>query len=196
MNTTLEQLIVNILAQEMALDKDQIWIRMQNRKIPTDKGLWVVVGMTEASPIGNVTSMAEETVDEVVQVHQICEVQMREVIQIDLLSRDNEALLRRWEALAAMQSFYAQQQMELNNFKIFPISQSFVNTSDAEGGSNINRYSISVPCIVWYRKDTVLNSPLGDYFDIFTTRVDDEITIGTDTPLFEFEITPDTPPPL
>ena len=103
---------------------------------------------------------------------------------------------RNWQVVAAMQSFYSQQQQELNNFKIFRIPQSFLNTSSAEGGSNINRFSITVPCFVWYRKDTILNSPLGDYYDDFTTRVDDEQTIGTDTPIAEFEITPDTPPPL
>lgn len=195
MNSLIEQIIVNILTQEMALDPARIWIRSQNRKIPTDPGLFMVVGMIDTQVMGNVVSMASETVDMVTTQHQISEVQQREVIQIDMLSRNTDALKRRWEAVAAMQSFYAQQQQELNNFKIARIPQSFLNTSDAEGGSEINRYSISVPCIVWYRKDVLLDSPLGDYYDDFTTRVDDTETIGTDTPLIEFEITPSTPAP-
>ncbi len=192
MDTLVSQVIINILQQEMGIASDRIWIRDQNRNIPTDNGIFIIVGMIEAHPICNVTTMASEASVE----HQITEVQMQEFIQIDIMSRNNEALRRNWQVVAAMQSFYSQQQQELNNFKIFRIPQSFLNTSGAEGGSNINRFSITVPCFVWYRKDTVLNSPLGDYYDDFTTRVDDEQTIGTDTPLIEFEITPDTPPPL
>jgi hypothetical protein len=41
---------------------------------------------------------------------------------------------------------------------------------------------------VWYRKDRLLASPLGDYYDDFTQRVDDAKTIGTSEPVFAFEI--------
>lgn len=191
MDSLTEQLIVNILAEEMQLSAGQIWIRYQNRAIPPTPGLFVVVGMVDSQIMGNTTSLTFENS----LPHQISEVMARETIQIDIMSRDSTALTRRAEVVMALQSFYAQQQMELNNFKIARIPQSFLNTSDAEGGSNLNRYSISVPCIVWYRKDVKLASPLGDYYDDFITRVDDEITIGTVNPLIEFEITPSTPRP-
>lgn len=189
------QIIIDILTEEMDLDPATIWLRDQNRKIPDDKTMFLVVGLIDAHVMSNVTYMKEETIATVTKQHEINEVMMQEFIQIDIMSRNNDALTRKWEVVAALQSFYAQQQQELNNFKIFRIPGSFVNTSSAEGGSNINRYSITATCFVWYRKDTVLASPLGDYYDDFTTRVDDENTIGTVTPLIEFEITPDSPTP-
>ncbi len=195
MNKLAPQIIIDILTEEMQLDPKTIWLRDQNRKIPDDKTMFLVVGLIDAHPMSNVTYMKEETVASVTTQHEINEVMMQEFIEIDIMSRNNDALLRKWEVVAALQSFYAQQQQELNNFKIFRIPGTFVNTSGAEGGSNINRYSITATCFVWYRKDKILKSPLGDYYDDFNQRVDDEQTIGTPTPLFEFEITPDTPPP-
>ena len=191
------QIIIKILIQEMTLDPETIWIRDQNRKIPDGKGLYFAVGMVGAPTIiCNVTSMEAQTVDAVITQHEINQVQQREDIMIDIFSRNNDALFRNWEVVAAMQSFYSQQQQELNNFKIFRQPVSVVNTSGAEGGSNINRFSITVAAIVWYKKDKLLKSPLGDYYDDFTTRVDDDNTIGTANPIAEFEFTPDSLPPI
>lgn len=185
MNSLTSQIYIQILRQEMGLKADRIWIRDQNRLIPQDKGLFVIVGFVSGFTVSNVTFMEQQTETQ----HQISQVQIRENIQIDIMSRSNEALERQWEIIAAMQSFYSQQLQELNNFKIFRIPQSFINSSFAEGGSLLNRFTIVMPALVWYRKDTLLASPLGDYYDDFKTRVDDAKTIGTDEPLIEFEIT-------
>lgn len=195
MNKLAAQIIIDILTNRMGLTANQIWLRDQNRVIPPEKGLFIVVGMVDAKVIGNVTSMTTETVNSISTQHELNEVQMCEYTQIDILSRSNEALVRKWQVVAALQSFYSQQQQELNNFKIFRIPTSFVNTSEAEGGSFINRYTIVVPCFVWYLLDTLLASPLGDYYNDFTQRVDDAATIGTPSPVAQFEITPSTPPP-
>lgn len=194
MNRLTAQILIDILRNRMDLDEQQIWIRNQNRKIPGTDGVFVVVGFVNAPAVlGNVTKMIEETqiVDEVEVVVQreVNYVTVLENIQIDIMSRNNDALARQWEVIAAMQSFYAQQQQELNCFKIFRIPRGFIDTSAAEGGSQINRYSINVACMVWYTNDSSMNSPLGDYYDEFKTRVDDEKTIGTDQPLIEFTIT-------
>jgi hypothetical protein len=52
-----------------------------------------------------------------------------------------------------------------------------------------------VPALVWYAKTTALNSPLGDYFDDFTTVLNDDNSIATGTPIAEFEINDETTPP-
>lgn len=197
MNSLASQIIINILIQRMQIDPQRIWVRDQNRKIPDDNGLYIVVGLVNAPVvICNVTTMQQETDGMTVTEHEINQVQQREEILIDIFSRSNEALLRNWEVVAALQSFYSQQQQELNNFKIFRQPVSIANTSGAEGGSNINRFSITVAAFVWYKKDDIFKSPLGDYYDDFTTRVDDNQTIGTDNPIAEFEFTPDSPPPI
>jgi len=190
MNLLSSQYIVNILVREMGLPAGAVWVRNQNQVIPNDNGLYISVGIVWAFPVGNSTYMVEETSGDpsVAVQHQISQLQQRENVQIDIWSRSNDGITRWPEVIMAMQSFYAQQQQELNNFKIARIPQSITDTSYAEGGSQLNRYTIVQPVLVWYRKDTILNSPLGDYYDNFTTRADDETTIGTDTPLLEFNI--------
>lgn len=195
MNQLSSQIIVNIINHEMCMPPNSVWLRDQNRLIPNDNGLYIVVGIVSAFTVANNVYMVEETVDMITAEHQINEVVQQENIQIDVLSRSNDALIRNWEVIAAMQSFYAQQQQEANQFKIFRIPHSFLDTSSAEGGSTLNRYTIVMPCMVLYRKDRVLSLPSGDYYDDFTQRVDDAHTIGTDDPMVEFEITADTPAP-
>lgn len=200
MNTDTSSVLVDILYQYTGLCKGSIWIRNQDRQIPNKPDLYIVVGFVSSPGIvGNVTYMKEVDGDSGTEQHEINEVQVLENIQIDLFSRNDQARLRKWEVIAALQSFYSQQQQEKNNFKIFRIPSAFIDISQPDGSAMLNRYSVTVTCMVWYRKDrimTQLNSPLGDYYDDFKTCADDESTIGTDTPLIEFEITPDTPPPF
>lgn len=119
---------------------------------------------------------------------EVNEVQAREMVQIDIFSRSNAGITRNWEVIAALNSFYSQQVQEANNFKIFRLPQNWINTSSAEGSSILNRYTITIPCFVWYRKQKLLTMNGGDYYDDFKARVDDAATIGTETPMIEFEI--------
>jgi hypothetical protein len=195
MNSLAEQIIVDILGTRMALAAGSIWIRDQSRKIPPGNGLYVVVGMVDAASMSSLTYMEEKTTPQpepappLVEQVEINRVSMRENIQIDIFSRSNAAILRRWEILAALRSIYSQQQQEENYFKIFRIPSSFVNSSIAEGGSQLNRYTVTVPCFVWYKKETILDPDTKEYYDSFETRVDDEKTIGTEHGIFEFTIT-------
>lgn len=201
MDSLAAQIMVNIINREMAMPLNSVWLRDEARQIPDDLGLYIVVGLVNSIPVSNIVYMQGRAAtnsagDAITRQFQISEAQMQENIQIDVLSRSNDARLRNVEVLMALQSFYSQQQQELNNFKIFRNARNFVNTSSAEGGSFLNRYSLTIAAMVWYRKEKLLNSPLGDYYDDFRTRADDAQTIGTSKPIAEFEITPDTPEPL
>ncbi len=195
MDSLAAQIMIDIINWEMQMVPNSVWLRDQNMVIPNDDLLYIEVGMIDSEGIANVTSMQDALINDVLTPAQVNDVQVKERIQIDLFSRSPLALKRNWEVIAAMQSFYAQQAQEANNFRINRQPLSRLNTSSAEGGSNINRYSVTFACFVWYRKIRALNSPLGDYYDDFTTRVDTEQTIGTPKPIIAFEITPSTPPP-
>ncbi len=235
MNTLAEQVIIDIITEEMGLAADQIWVRDQNRKIPPDNRLYVVVGFVDGTVISSTRSTAPflttdnrvtpETgirVDAYLDTRITAEGDVRESaeqpggqritteggnrvfpfetlkelshvingehIQIDIFSRSIEAVQRRWEPIAALKSIYSQQQQEAEEFKIFSIPQSLVNTSETEGGSRLNKFSMVITCHVWYRKEKVLLSDGDDYYDDFHTRVDDERTIGTGHGIIEFEI--------
>lgn len=194
MDRLTEQIILDIIKYEMDIPDGYAWIRNQQRQIPADKGLFVVVGMVDSWVIANnnyakpvaITPPDPDPPYEGLQ--EVQETQVRENIQIDIFSSDNSALQRRWEILTALKSVYSEQQQEQYSFRIFRQSSSFANTSSAEGGSMLNRFSIVIPCFVWYRKVKLLDRPGYDYYNNFDTRVDDEQTIGTERGIIEFNI--------
>lgn len=169
----------------MALDDAAIWVANQNKKIPNDDGLYVIVGMSDGHVIAN-NRTTENTLSGMNEIQQVV---MLENIQIDILSKSNDAVLRRHEILTAISSVYSIQLQEQYGFKIFKIPASFINSSSAEGGSNLNRFSVVIPCHVWYNKTKAIPSINGDYYDKFTHRVDDAKSIETSDGIIEFEIT-------
>lgn len=189
MQRLIEQVIIDILKNEMGFANENIWIRDQNKKIPNDTGFYAIVGLVDSQPYSSQSYM-ESVYDENNEIQQV-EVNRyhsRDNIQIDIFSRSNDAITRRWEIVAALKSIFATQQQEKYSFKIAALSTSFVNSSNAEGGSQLNRFSLIIPCLVWYIKSKPL-SPTGNlYYDDFSTRVDDDKTIGQPEGLIEFEI--------
>ena len=120
-------------------------------------------------------------------------VQAREIVQVEIFSRSNNALMRNWEIVAALQSIFAQQTQEANQFKICRKPLSFLNTSYAEGGAQLNRYTLTFAAFVWYRKSKVLVNNGGDYYDDFSLRLDSEQTIGSGDTNYDQGGTFDTP---
>lgn len=185
MNKLSSQYILDIIRAEMNLLETQTILRDQNFEFPGDKGLYVVAGIVDSRPMSSESQMADSSTDSV--ENEIQTVQMREVVQIDISSRSNEAVMRNWEVIAALTSFRSQRLQDSVQFKIFRIPERMINTSSAEGSAFLNRYTLTFVCFSWYRKTKAMAS--GDYYDDFTTRLDDAKSIGTDTPLAEFEIT-------
>ena len=187
MEKLVEQIVLDIIKQQMQLTDEQIWIFNQNIKIPNTKGLFVVVGFDDAS--GGIISNTNTVVSTEAGMTEEQRVVARVGIRVDILSRDNSALNRKFEILQAIKSVYSQQQQEKNSFKIFGLPSLFANTSSAEGGSMLNRFTIIIICHAWQLKEIVLNSTNGDFYTEFKTRADDEATIGSDEGIFEFTIT-------
>lgn len=90
------------------------------------------------------------------------------LMQIDLYSRNNDARDRFWEVACALNSVYAKQQMDLYNFKIGTITDSR-NTSGIDGGSDINRFTITFNVLTHQHKETSIN-----YYDKFAFTLDNE----------------------
>lgn len=181
-----ERVILDIIRREMRLSQAQTWVRDTNTIIPKDTQLYVVAGMVDAQPISSESVFIPPVNDgdpaSEQQQYIVCE-----NIQIDIFSRDPDLLCRRWEIVGALSSIYSKQKQEEYSFKIFRLPKNFVNTSGVEGGSNIIRYTATFAANVWYKKETVLQSP-HDYFDTYSVRVDDEVSIGTPNGIIEFTI--------
>jgi hypothetical protein len=91
-------------------------------------------------------------------------INMVATLGIDVISRSNEALLRKEEVLMALASDYSQAQQEANSFNIgkLPMGGQFVNLSPVDGAAIPYRFNISVN--IQYFKRKVKAVP---YFDDF-----------------------------
>lgn len=163
----IEEYIVNILRNEMGIPQSNIWIQSQNRKIPPEsEELYCIVGVRFFDPI----SVKSRWIPETAQEEQVF--YGRADVQIDLLSRSNEARIRRSEILMALNSFYSKNFQDEKCFRIFKIPTSFINTSDLQGGSDINRFTLIIPTMISEKKIVGF-----DYYDKFRMSVQDEKSI-------------------
>ena len=162
----LESHIINIIRTEMGLDQNHIWIRAQNRKIPTNADeLFVVVSAVDFKPISS-KSYYDSTKDTERQV-----IYGRALVQVDIFSRSIEARNRRFEVSMALNSFYSQEIQNRYQFRIFEISPSILNTSDLEGGSDINRFTLR-----FYAMCSEVKEKTTAYYDTFNAEINSDGT--------------------
>lgn len=151
----IEEYIVDIIRKEMNLNQQNIWIHSQNRKIPPQsEELYVTVGCVDFLPISSKSNFqyVEATQTEEAYGQEIQTVYGRASIQIDILSRSNEARIRRAELLMALNSYYSKEIQDKYQFRIFELPQRFINTSSQEGGSEINRFSLIIRAMISQEK--------------------------------------------
>lgn len=159
-----EEYIVDIIRTEMDIPQQNIWIQSQNRKIPPQsKELYCVVGVTNFKPISSKSRFLSESLEEEQTMYGRCDV------QVDLMSRSNEARIRRSELLLALSSYYSKNVQDSNCFRIFELPTMFINTSGLQGGSDINRFTLIIPTMI---SETKIRSV--EYYDKFKIEVSEE----------------------
>jgi len=179
-----ESIIVDIIEKKMAMKEGSVWIGSQNRKIPLDTSLYIIVTMSNSYVV---SAAKPYLIDKNGRTYEVNEGQELEQIQIDILSRSDSSITRKKEIIMALNSIYSKQKQEQYSFKICRLPNSFINTSYAEGGSQLNRYTITFSAMTWFRKEEPLASNGGLYYDDFKTRVDDAKSIETPEGIIEFE---------
>lgn len=140
-------------------------IYAQNIKLFNTDKLQVVIRCISSTPYSN---RSEFVTNQDGTYSEIQDLSLQKMMQIDCYSRNNDARDRFWEITAALNSTYAQQQMDLYNFKIGRITQTN-NISGIDGGSDINRYSITFNVLTHEQKITNI-----DYYDKFRLTAQDE----------------------
>ena len=175
MNKSIEKILVDIIKHELNLPDNygmtsngdiipSVIIYGQNIKLfNTDK-----MQVTVRTVNQNVWSNRSEFKQIDGKFTEIQDINERRMMQVDVYSRNNDARERFWEVAMALQSTYAAQQMDLYNFKIGTMTNS-QNTSGLDGGSDINRFTISFNVLTHQQKQKTV-----DYYDKFTTTFNDE----------------------
>lgn len=175
MQKSIEKILVDIVKHELNLPDNygttsngdvipSVIIYGQNIKLFNTDKLQITVRTVSAKDFSNRSEIKELENG----FTEIQDVNQSRMMQIDIYSRNNDARERFWEVSAALKSNYAQQQMDLYNFKIGTIANS-VNLSGMDGGSDINRFSVSFNVLIHFQKTTVI-----DYYDKFEATLNNE----------------------
>lgn len=153
-------LLCDVIQQELGLANGRVYLWDQKINQPTDAGLYVAVSVPMCKPFGN-TNFQDSSGSGVASVQSL---NMRALIDLDIISRGTEAYRRKEEVLMALASNYAQNQQVANSFNIgkLPPGSQFINLSNIDGAAIPYRYRISVSLQYFVRK----TQPVA-YFDTF-----------------------------
>lgn len=169
MKKDIEKILVDILTHELELPEHYgknsrgdvipcIIIYAQNIKLFNTDKLQITVRTVSAHDYSNRIEYIPNAEGGLTEVQDINQSRM---MQIDVYSRNNEARERFWEVSAALTSTYAQNQMEVYQFKIGRITNG-INISGIDGGSDINRFTLSFNVLIHFQK----SKPVA-YYDKF-----------------------------
>lgn len=175
MQRSIEKILVDIIKHELNLPDNygttsngdvipSVIIYGQNIKLFNTDKMQVTV-RTVSQRVWSNRSEFQEVEGEFTEIQDINESRF---MQVDVYSRNNDARERFWEVPMALSSVYAQQQMDLYNFKIGTMTNS-QNTSGLDGGSDINRFIISFNVLTHQQKHKTVG-----YYDKFETTFNDE----------------------
>lgn len=176
MNKSIEKILVDIIQTCLNLPSNYgktskgdviptIIIYSQNIKLFNTDKLQITVRNIGVDTYSN---RSEFVSNEDGSYSEIQDLNLQYMMQVDCYSRNNDARDRFWEVITALKSTYAEQQMDLYNFKIGTIARAN-NISGIDGGSDINRYSITFNILAHQQKITNI-----DYYDKFEVTADNE----------------------
>lgn len=176
MQKSIEKILIDILKHELNLPDNygttekgdiipSIIIFGQNAKLFNTSKLQVTVQTVSSHFYSNRTTYEEDKDGKFFEVQDVNESRM---MQVDVYSKNNEARERFQEVGMALNSTYAQQQMDLYNFKIGSIVDNR-NLTGADGSSVINRFTTTFNVLIHHQKTKQI-----DYYDKFKTTLDND----------------------
>lgn len=155
------KVLCDIIQHEMGLAPNQVLIYNQKIDLATDRdALKVTVAILDSKILNANNRLIDGGVLGLLEQPQAA---VLETFQIDILSADDKARVRRHEVIMAFHSTYAQQLCEQYQIKITKLPASFVDTSDLEETQIVSRYSMTISVFSLYTKE----SKAVDYIDDF-----------------------------
>lgn len=188
MRKSIEKIIVDIIKHELELPDDygvtsngdaipSVIIYSQNIKLFNTNKLQITV-RTVSQRVWSNRNYTKEVNGVFTEIQDLNESRM---MQVDIYSRNNDARERFWEVQTALNSVYAQQMMDLYNFKLSNISNA-QNISGIDGSADINRFTITFTALTHQEKTKAVN-----YYDKFSATYNNEYGqfAGQDIPAIE-----------
>jgi hypothetical protein len=155
------QFICDILAHEMGLTDDQIWIYNQKQDIPPGTGLFVSVGQMGITVYG-ANRKTEGITEKLSQM-------LQETLSIEIYSNDTSALSSLPAVIGALGSTYSLQTQEKYGFKIGAIPTTINDTSFLEATAILYRLSLTIKVLRAYEAQKDI-----EYYGTFSESVKTE----------------------
>jgi len=148
-------ILADIISTEMSLDADRVVVYDQNFKPPKDQDIYIIIALQSSRIIGNNNRFNPDTEEEEQYVS------VSETYNVEIASKNRDAMTGRFGPNFAIKSTYSQQKQEEHQIRIFRTNQN-IDLSFIEGGSSLHRYRI--PVII---NSTKLDNKAIDFYDNF-----------------------------
>lgn len=130
-------ILADIITIEMALDADRVVVYDQNFKAPSDQDIYVTIALQSSRVIGNNNRFDPDSDKEIKYIS------LSETFNVEITSKNRDAMTRYYEIFTAIKSTYSQQKQEENQIRIFRGGQC-LDLSFIEASSSLHRYRIPV----------------------------------------------------
>lgn len=148
-------ILADIIATEMSLDADRVVVYDENFQPPKDKFIYIVIALQSSRIIGNNNRFNPDTEEEEQYIS------VSETYNVEITSKNRDALNNRFGVNFAIRSTYSQQKQEEHQIRIFRTNQN-IDLSFIEGTTSLHRYRI--PVII---NSTKLSDKSIDVYDKF-----------------------------
>lgn len=142
-DSSIPVILAKLFRDYMNLEEEQVLIYNQKFKLPAEKGLFISVGLLAEKPFGTNKSYRENddpAADPSLALVEVIAVNRQETYSVQIYSKDESALERKDEIIAALSSDLAQAAAEKYAFKLGQQPVSMVDASGTEGAARLNRY--------------------------------------------------------
>lgn len=153
------KVIGDILTSELSLPVGQVMFGYERFDIPQTNGLYIALYSIGGKAIANNNYFDGNTLMETQQVTIL------EQIQIDIMSFDPSARMRKEEVYQALRGIFAEQAMEANQMQIARMPSAFIDAASFEETKFLNRFTMTIAVTAMFTKVKAATS----YYDQFPT---------------------------
>lgn len=141
---SVDLILADIISTDMSLDPDRVVVYDQNFKAPKDQDIYVTIALQTSRIIGSNNRFAPaEDGPPAKNDREIKYISLSEIYNIEITSKNRDALTRYPAVVMALTSDYSEQMQEENQIRIFRTGQ-VLDLSAIEGTSSLHRYRIPV----------------------------------------------------
>lgn len=142
------KVIAELLANQMDLSADRIFIYNDGRPLPKDDGLYLVISINGTEPFRNTSKFTKKVVNGVETFTDEIDINFKQNIIVSVISKDSSARLRAYEVTGALSSIYSQQLQEKYACHIAKIGR-VTDASFLEKTDMLTRMDVSISVLSW-----------------------------------------------